>query len=151
LLFERRRLPFGQRRAEMLMEIFRCPVLANPEHFSNLPPCWSVLYALTKMPQEALTKAIANGVIDPELSLKQARHLAGVNQVKAGNQHPEPFDPDKRLNDLGCYLWRELMRWPMAYRPELAAALLEIAISQLLCDQANPRRRASDIEQVLTG
>jgi hypothetical protein len=42
-------LPFGERRAQRLMEIARHPILSNPTHGSFLPPSWRTLYELSRL------------------------------------------------------------------------------------------------------
>ena len=54
--------------ARRLMAIARHPVLGNRAHVHVLPPSWGTLYELTKLPAPALTKAIREGRITPELS-----------------------------------------------------------------------------------
>jgi len=44
----RERLPFSPRAAQMLMEVARHPVIANPKHVSLLPAHWSTLYQITR-------------------------------------------------------------------------------------------------------
>ena len=130
-LFAPGRLKFSQRRAEMFMLIARCPVLADPKNFSNLPVSWSVLHALSKVLPEALTAAIANGQIGPETTLKQARALAsehrGQTAIPSGPKTPKPFDEEEHLNRLCDYLEAEAAQWPPNQLPDLAAALREFA------------------------
>jgi hypothetical protein len=127
-LFGSGRATFGQRRAEMLMEIVRCPVLTVPKNFSNFPGCWTVLHALSKVPVEVLTQAIADGLVSSKMSLRQARELAKAHRVGPAPQRAEKkFNEDQRLEILDRYLEREVALWPPAYRPDLAAALRDIA------------------------
>jgi hypothetical protein len=131
LLFGPGGVKFSQRRAEMFMAIVRCPVLTDPKTFSNLPGCWTVLHALSKVPVEVLTQAIGSGLVHPEMTLQEARELAKAHRVGATGPAPEQgdkdFDIDQRLNRLDSYLRREAARWPLEHRPELAAALREVA------------------------
>jgi hypothetical protein len=55
------KLPFGKRTAERLMAIAGNPVLAT--HVSQLPPCWSTLYELSRLNDDVLKSALANGRI----------------------------------------------------------------------------------------
>lgn len=132
LLFGPGGLKFGQRRAEMFMQIVRCPALKDPNNFSNLPSCWSVLYALGRVPSEALTHAIADGRVHPEMTLLAARELAKGHRLGTAGPADQPagksFDIDHRLRPVDRHLRREAARWPPADRPVLAEALREIAL-----------------------
>ena len=59
--------PFGQRTAEMLMEIADHSILSNPKFVSNLPPSWGTLYEMTRMPEEELETLIENGTINADI------------------------------------------------------------------------------------
>ena len=130
-LFGSGRATFGQRKAEMFMQIVRCPVLTDPRIFSNLPGGWTVLHALSTVPVEVLTQAIHNGLVSSEMNLRQARELAKAHRVGPVGPAPQradkKFNEDQRLEYLDRYLEREVALWPPAYRPDLAAALREIA------------------------
>jgi hypothetical protein len=45
-------LPFKAATTERLMAIARNPNIANPAHAQHLPPSWTTLYELTKLPDE---------------------------------------------------------------------------------------------------
>jgi Protein of unknown function (DUF3102) len=51
-------LPFSDRTAERLMAIARHPVLSDSTHASNLPPSWTTLYELSRLPAGKLRKLI---------------------------------------------------------------------------------------------
>jgi len=65
-------VPFGERSAEMLMEIASNPVVSNPNHGSDLPVSWRTLYELTKLDDETLIAGIKAGEITPETTRAQA-------------------------------------------------------------------------------
>src|SRR5262245_40902384 len=54
-------LPFGERTAQMLMQIAEHAVISNPKYISYLPPSWSMLYALTRLPDPVLEEMISDG------------------------------------------------------------------------------------------
>ena len=43
-------LPFGGSTAQMLLNVAKTPVFADPDHGQDLPPSWRTLYELTRMP-----------------------------------------------------------------------------------------------------
>jgi hypothetical protein len=45
------------------MAVAQHPVIAKGTHASLLPPSWTTLYALTRLPEETLEAKIAEGVI----------------------------------------------------------------------------------------
>jgi DUF3102 family protein len=69
------KLPFGQRTAQMLMEIGRSPILSNPQHVSFLPPSWGTLYKLTELPEQELEELIATGKITCETERSEVEEM----------------------------------------------------------------------------
>lgn len=63
-------LPFKSRSAEMLMEIARDERLTNAKYAAHLPPHWTTLHELTKLPTEAWDAGIADGTINPDMKIK---------------------------------------------------------------------------------
>lgn len=61
--------------ARRLMAIARHAVLANGAHLLVLPRNWTVLYELSKLPNETLRFAIAEGLVSPAMSKKQVLEL----------------------------------------------------------------------------
>jgi hypothetical protein len=74
-------LPFGERSAEMLMQIAGHSVISNPKFVSDLPQSWGTLYELTKLDDETLIAGIKAGEITPETTRAQAAAL-----------HADPID-----------------------------------------------------------
>jgi N6-adenosine-specific RNA methylase IME4 len=75
-----RDLPFGPRTARMLMEIARNQQIANRKHVSVLPPSWTTLHALSKLPAAEIEQRVADGSIHPGLERKDIRawHVTSV-------------------------------------------------------------------------
>lgn len=71
----KRDLPFSKRKAEMLMKIARHLALVNPKHFSVLPPYWSTLHELTRLPPQILLEKIQDGTIHPKFMRKKVVDL----------------------------------------------------------------------------
>jgi hypothetical protein len=61
--------------ASKLKSIASHPVLSQLSHGKALPPNWSVLYALTQVPQARLISAIESGDIHPDMERKDVRAL----------------------------------------------------------------------------
>jgi len=81
-LFGPEKLKFGQRTAEMLMEIARHPSLRKSKNFSSLPRPWTALHALSKLPVEVVDDGIAKGSIHSEMTLAEARDFVRTAQGK---------------------------------------------------------------------
>jgi hypothetical protein len=77
--------------ASKLKSIASHPVLSELSHGKALPPNWSVLYALTQVPQQRLISAIKDGDIHPDMERKD---------VKALLDPPSPSPEPERDDDL---------------------------------------------------
>ncbi len=64
------KLPFGQRKAEMLMAIAADPRLSNPQRIALLPPNWGALYDMTRLDDEHLETRFEDGTISPVMERK---------------------------------------------------------------------------------
>ena len=60
-------LPFGASTARRLMIIAQDERLLDRAHAHDLPPSWMTIYELTKLDDDALERAFADGVIHPEM------------------------------------------------------------------------------------
>jgi hypothetical protein len=74
--------------ASKLKAIASHPVLSELSHGKVLPPNWSVLYALTQVPQADLISAIESGDIHPDMERKDVKALL------------PPPEPEERDDDL---------------------------------------------------
>jgi hypothetical protein len=70
-----KKLPFGERTAQMLMKIAAHPVISNPKFISVLPPSWATLYAMTKIPHELLEALLLEGTINADTKGKDVQAL----------------------------------------------------------------------------
>jgi hypothetical protein len=70
-----RKLPFGQRAAQMLMNIAQHPILTNPQFIAHLPPSYRVLDFLAGLPESELVTLIEDGKVHPELKFNEAKML----------------------------------------------------------------------------
>lgn len=72
-------LPFGHSTANKLMAIAENKTLTNSEFIPKLPPAWSTLYELSKLPDGALVEKFADDTIHAEI--KQDEAVALVKNV----------------------------------------------------------------------
>lgn len=61
------KLPFGKRKAEMLMAIAADVRLSNAQRVALLPPNWGALYDMTRLDDDALDTRFADGTIRPDM------------------------------------------------------------------------------------
>jgi Protein of unknown function (DUF3102) len=76
-------LGFGASTAERLMKIARNKVLSDSAHAPNLPPNWTTLYELTKLPPQKLLTLIDNGSIRAGMDRQEAESLTALHVPKA--------------------------------------------------------------------
>lgn len=72
-----RYLPFGQRQAEMLMDIAAHPILSNSQYFANLPQSWATLHKLAGLTADQVKTRIEERHIHPAMTMRDAK-LMGV-------------------------------------------------------------------------
>jgi DUF3102 family protein len=108
-------LPFGPRTARRLMAVAQHPVIAKGTHASVLPPSWTTLYELTRLPEETLEAKIAEGVIHAGIERKDVAALRRqLDPVPAGQRehsqnsvnHREAAPAAKALVDRMLALFR---------------------------------------------
>lgn len=79
------------RTVDRLMAVAGHQVLSNWTKWSNLPPSWTTLYQLTRIPDKALEKALGDGTIYPEITSKEVMDLIPRKKPKPD---PEPDDDE---------------------------------------------------------
>ena len=72
-----KRLPFGQRVAQMMMAIASNEVIRNPKNFAHLPCCYLTLATLAAAPEIELLGWIRNGKVNSETQQHDVRRLLG--------------------------------------------------------------------------
>ena len=80
-------VPFGERSAEMLMEVASHGVISNPKFVSDLPQSWGTLYELTKLDDEQIVAGIKAGEITPDMTRADAAALR-ADPVEKPQQPP---------------------------------------------------------------
>lgn len=120
-----RALPFGIDKAERLMAITRSFATVDPLVRASLPPAWTALYELSRLPIETVVVAIDRGEISPQMTVEDARELvtghreAPKAEKRTSKPGPDPgFDPNPRLTT--DIVARELLRTP---REDLSATM----------------------------
>lgn len=77
-----KKLPFSQATGTKLVAIAEHELLNNFSHAKNvLPPDWSTLYQLARLPAPKLKKLIDAGEVTPDLSRAAATQMAKENKV----------------------------------------------------------------------
>ena len=77
-------LPFGKRKAQMLMDLAAKPHLSDAQATAHLPPNWATLYELSKMSEENLADATKSGLVNPKTTERQARAIGGAYDTPEG-------------------------------------------------------------------
>lgn len=97
-------LPFGIDKAERLMSISRAFATADPLVLAALPPAWTALFELARLPIDVVAESVESGEITPRMTVADARQLvSGHRDVpeklpRRPTPGPAPgFDPTIRL------------------------------------------------------
>jgi hypothetical protein len=81
MMFSTRRrdspIPFNVRMAQQLMAIASNPILSNANHESHLPPSWTLLYLLSSLPDDELTRLIDEERIHPGMTRADVGRIDG--------------------------------------------------------------------------
>jgi hypothetical protein len=83
-------LKMSYRTASRLMAIASHPVISNLAHVPNLPPSWSTLYELTRLPQRLLDSKLENGEINPTTERKTV--VALIKSTERGQRYDDAPD-----------------------------------------------------------
>ncbi len=119
-----RSLPFGLDKAERLMAITRAFGSIDPSVRAALPPAWTAMFELSRLPIETVHEGIESGAITPTMTVSDARALvSGVReapeaQERAWQTGPKPGERQIRVADADL-LAAKLVREP---RDTLTAA-----------------------------
>jgi len=71
------KLPIDPSVARKLLRIAANSILCAPGHTAKLPPCWTIIYDLSKLDDDVLLVGIADGRVHPGMQRKEARALRG--------------------------------------------------------------------------
>jgi hypothetical protein len=96
-IFERKEVPFTVTVAQRLMKIAADHRLTNAAQLQLLPTKWATMYELTKLPDQKLEAAIADGKINPQMKHKDAAALVKAPKRKA--KQPPPVLSDEEVDE----------------------------------------------------
>lgn len=82
-------LPFGLDKARRLRMIHKASEHLPPEVLARLPRPWQAAYAVTRLPTETLTIAVASGQIHPEMTVRESRDVARELSGRETRRHSE--------------------------------------------------------------
>lgn len=121
-------LPFGIDKAERLMAITKAFANSDPEVQAALPPAWSALYELSRLPSERLIQAIGTGEVYSSMTVVEAKAVATSAPPPA---RPPASPPIPRITTdiVVC----ELLRQP---RKDLSPSLLTMLQEWLKREEA---------------
>jgi hypothetical protein len=98
-----KRIQFSEGTARKYMAIAAHPVISNRSNWNALPPSWTTLYELTKLPADVLEARIADGTITPELEGTAVASLKAEPAASRSSRRPhsqERIAELQRENDL---------------------------------------------------
>lgn len=119
-------LPFGLDKAERLMAIHRAFEGADEHTKSMLPPRWTALYEITRLPSERTRELVEVGRIHPDMTTASARELVAEHRRTESPLPPLP-DPPKPATRNGltaAIVANELMRFERHHLDEPTAVAL---------------------------
>lgn len=100
-----RSLPFGVDKAERLMAIARAFGSIEASAREALPPAWTAMFELSRLPVEQVQRSIETGEIHPKMTVADARELVtGLKEAPKAAERthrtgPEPGSPQRREID----------------------------------------------------
>ena len=94
-----KRIKFSEGTARKYRAISAHPVISNRSNWNALPPSWTTLYELTKLPLDVLEARIADGTVTPEL---EGTAVASLKGEPAGS--PKRCGVEKRVAELEAEL-----------------------------------------------
>src|SRR5262245_41856504 len=108
-------LRFSVRTAQKLVTIAEHPLLSNASNWTGLPPKWTTLYQLSKLPVALLEHALAEGDITPDFEATDVRELAG--KARDPGAKDKPATQAAALSALDRDIERHMEAWQ--WRPEI--------------------------------
>jgi hypothetical protein len=146
-----KRIQFSEGTARKYMAIAAHPAISNRSNWNALPPSWTTLYELTKLPPDVLEARIADGTITPELEGTAVASLKGEPA-----KSPKRCRVEERVAELEAELKavretardreRELQRENDLLRSEVEALRAELEGREASQSQSAPAVAARVIE-----
>jgi hypothetical protein len=97
--------------------------------FAHLPLGWSILYPLARLELDTLEALVREGVVHPELTVKQAEALARSKGKRRGSK-PKRHPVKARLGKFAKFVTATLPEWS-SHQTELASAGLREILQQI--------------------
>jgi hypothetical protein len=123
-----KRIQFSEGTARKYMAIAAHPVISNRSGWNALPPSWTTLYELTKLPHGIFQARIDDDTITPEF---EGTAVASLKAELAGSRSSRRHDSQERI--------AELQRENDLLRSEVEALRAELEDRE--ASQSNARQR----------
>jgi Protein of unknown function (DUF3102) len=95
-----KRIKFSEGTARKYMAISAHPVISNRSNWNALPPSWTTLYELTKLPPDVLEARIADGTITPDFEGTAVTSLKGAPAGSRNLHRRDLTDSQERIAEL---------------------------------------------------
>jgi uncharacterized small protein (DUF1192 family) len=92
-----KRIKFSEGTARKYRAISAHPVISNRSNWNALPPSWTTLYELTKLPPDVLEARIADGTVTPDL---EGTAVASLKAEPVGSRSSRRHDSQERVAEL---------------------------------------------------
>src|SRR6266516_5506290 len=92
-----KRIQFSEGTARKYMAIAAHPVISNRSNWNALPPSWTTLYELTKLPHGIFQARIDDDTITPEF---EGTAVASLKAEPAGSRSSRRHDSQERIAEL---------------------------------------------------
>ena len=159
------RLGMSRGTASKLAAIAANPALVS--HGKHLPPSWTTLYELSKVPADVLEAAIADGAVGPDTERVEAEDIArryapAPRQAPAAEPGPAPVSTSADLTSIRRDAERHHSEHVRAYATTMAArvdnlradvgeARRSVAVAKWLDVQAGARSHPADLREHAAG
>lgn len=130
-----RELPFGIDKAERIMAVTKAFAGAPPEVQEALPPAWTTMFELSRLPTGFIQEAIGSGKVTPTMSRADARKLVTGSAEPREPASPVHRKPSTSTGESGFRVGtdavaHELMRRDPTELPSATARLLQQWLDQ---------------------
>ena len=124
-MFQQGKLRFSLRTAEKLMQVAKNTALAKPPNSASLPASLDALVLLAPLDPEIVQGGIEVGLIQPCMTIKEAKEFSLGHQNLTRPEAVKPFVYDTALKALVAKVSRSLANAPAGDRERLVADLFE--------------------------
>jgi len=99
LLTDPEYLDFDERKAQRLMKIAKTQLFLKPANIAMLPPSYSTLEILSRMPNEALAKAFKKGDVHPNMERADAEELVELAKPKKPSREADDAEVEEEEDE----------------------------------------------------